>query len=320
MEKGKKLVVMIPAYNEERTIYQVVREIPRKIPGISKVDVLVCNDGSRDRTVEFARAAGAKIFSLPVNKGLGVIFRKGLEIALNMGADIITNIDADRQFNPNDIPRVIRPIVDDMADVVLGSRFLGRHAPRGMPLLKKIGNKMFVNMINNLAKKNFSDTQCGFRAYSRDAILKMNLLGDFTHTHETLLEAINKNLRIREIPVQVVYRRKRRSRMAASLPRYGIRAMGLMMRTFRDHKPLKFFGLPGLFVFGLGFLGALYSFIYWLVTSTTSAIQTLFTVSMLFLIIGFLVIVLAMLADMFRRVKINQEEVLYRLKKSNYKK
>ena len=309
-----KLVVMIPAYNEEKSIGQVIKRIPKKIYGIDEIEILVIDDGSIDRTFEVSRINGAKVVRKK-HSGLGPTFRAGLEASLSEKADIIVNIDADGQFDPLDIPNLIKPILSGDADLALGSRFINNpHVI--MPKFKKFGNRAYAYMIKKLTGRRIRDTSCGFRAFNREAALKMNLVGDFTYTHETLLEAINKGLRIKEVPIQVRYFKERKSRVAGSLPNYGVRTLVLIARTIRDHKPLKFFGIPGVIIFILGFLGALYSLIFWLATQTTEPVRTLFNVSAFFLTIGFLVLVLALIADMFRKIRITQEEVLYRLKKN----
>ena len=165
-----KLVVMIPAYNEEETIGKVIKEIPRDIEGAEEVAVLVINDGSTDNTVEAAKKAGAdKIISFKENKGLAPAFRMGLETALMMGADIVVNTDADFQYNQTQIPDLIKPIIDEEADVVLGSRFNGwiEH----MPTKKRVGNKLATWITRVASGYPVSDAQTGFRAFSRDAAL-----------------------------------------------------------------------------------------------------------------------------------------------------
>jgi len=144
---------MIPAYNEEQTIGRVIKEIPRKIDGIDKVKVIVVDDGSTDKTVAIAKEAGAdKIVRHPINRGVGVAFSTGLDEALKNGADIIVNLDADGQFNPGDIPKLIKPIIDKESDIVIGSRFLDKDMRPDMPFMKRIGNNIFTNLINKMAK------------------------------------------------------------------------------------------------------------------------------------------------------------------------
>ena len=314
-----KLIVMIPAYNEERTIGRVIREIPRQINGIDKVKVLVIDDGSIDRTLEEAKKAGLDFFiKNNSNKGLGVSFKKGIETSLKLGADIIVNIDGDGQFNPRDIPRLLQPILIGKADVVTCTRFINKHLTKNMPWLKKWGNRRFTNLISNISGQRFTDTQCGFRAYNRESALRMNINGKFTYTQEVFLDLIEKGMKIKEVPCEVRYFRERRSHVSGNLRRYGFRSLGIIARTIRDIKPLTFFGMPALIIFAIGFLGGLVSFFYWLFEMMTTPIRTLFSVSVFFMIFGLSLAILALIADMLRTMKNNQEEILYRLKKREF--
>lgn len=313
-----KLVVILPAYNEQNTIGEVIREIPRNINRINKITILVINDGSTDNTAKIAKESGASVISHTSNKGLGATFSDGINEALKMEADIIINIDADDQFDAGDIPNLIKPILDDSADMVTGSRFKNAQKIPNMSNLKRFGNRFFVWLINSLTGKKFTDTQCGFRAYSREAALNLNLFGGFTYTQESLLDLLGKGQRIKEVPVSVMYYPERNSKISSSLFSYGIQALMIILRTFRDYYPLKFFGLPGLIISGLGSVGALYSFTFWFITGYTTPVKTLFFSAMTLLILGFLMVILALVADMLKRIRRNQEEILYRLKKKEY--
>ncbi|MFH1752153.1 MAG: glycosyltransferase family 2 protein [archaeon] len=311
-----KLVVMIPAFNEEKTISQVIKEIPRKINGITIVEVLVVNDGSKDNTIEQARKAKAdKIISNQLNSGLGVTFRKGIDTALEMNADVIVNIDADMQFNPQDIPKLIKPILDSKADMVTASRFACKALEPEMPGIKKFGNHLFTGIINLLTGQHFTDTQCGFRAYSKEAALRLTLFGKFTYTQEVFLDLSLKGLKIVEVPLKVKGERIGQSRIVKSWYSYGLKALTIIIRSMRDYKPLKFFGGIGLIVFLIGFITALFLFVNWLLTGHTSPFGTLILISVFFMMFGFLLVVLALLADMLDRQRKIQEEILYRLKK-----
>ena len=237
----QKIVVIIPAYNEENTIAKVIGEIPRDIS--DSVEVLVIDDGSSDNTVTIAKKAGADhVISHGYNKGLGIAFQTGIRNALEIGADIIINIDADGQFNPGDIPKLIKPIVEQKADMVTCSRFLKKEWIPKMPLVKRFGNKLFTNFINFLTRQKFTDTQCGFRAYSRDAALRMNLMGTFTYTQEVFLDLAEKGLIIKEIPCQVKgVREHGKSKVVKNPLLYAINSLMIILKAFRDYHPLKFF-------------------------------------------------------------------------------
>lgn len=314
-EKGTKLIIIIPAYNEVRTIGKVIGGIPKNIEKIAKVDILVIDDGSTDHTAEIAKEAGVLVISHASNEGLGATFSDGVDEALKLGADIIVNIDADDQFNSNDIPKLITPILNGEADVVTGTRFKEKREIPNMSKMRKLGNAFFVSLINWLTSSKFTDTQCGFRAYSREAALRLNLFGGFTYTQEVLLDLLGKGQRIEEVPVNVVYHPGRSSKISGSLFNYGVRALLIILITFRDYYPLKFFGVPGLIIFGAGFVGILYSFIFWLATGYTTPVRMVFFSGAALFIFGLLLIILALIADMLKRIRRNQEEILYRIKK-----
>jgi len=311
-EHDLKLCVMIPAYNEEASIRGVIEGIPRKIDGVDCIEVLVIDDGSTDSTVQIAKdAAVDKIVSHFTNEGLGVAFRHGLEASLKRGADIIVSIDADGQFDPKDIPKLIKPILNNKADFVTTSRFLNKSLEPDMPFIKKFGNKILTKIINIITKQNFTDTQCGFRAYSKKAALKLNTFGDFTYTQEVFINLVEKKLRIKEIALKVIYKIDRKSRVFKNPLSYAIKVIMIIIRVIRDYKPLKFFGIPGLFIFSIGFLSGLFMLIRYILTSRTSPYRSLIAFSGVMLILGFLIIILALVVDMIGRQRELQEEILY---------
>ena len=316
-----KIVVMIPAYNEEEGIEATIKKIPRKIEGADCVEVIVVDDGSTDRTVEIAKESGAdEIILHPINKGLGTSFRDGLKASLEKGADILVTIDADGQFNPDDIPKLIEPILNSEADFVTTSRFLDKKLEPDMPKIKKFGNKLFTKIINILTNGEFTDTQCGFRAYSKKAALKLNLSGNFTYTQEVFIDLVEKGLHVKEIPLKVKYGDIRDSRVVKNPISYGIRALMIIIKTIRDYEPLKFFGIPGVFVFITGFLGGSFMLIRYILTGRTTPFSSLIMFSELLMILGFLIIVLALIADMNDRQRKIQEEILYYNKLKRYSK
>ncbi len=315
MNKKQNLVVMIPCYNEAKTVGKVIKSIPKKVKGIDKLTVLVINDGSADNSISVSQKAGAIVVSHKKNEGLGIAFRTGIETALKMGADIIVNIDADRQFDSNDIPKLIEPIQKGEADMVTATRFKDKdYFPTNIPTAKVWGNKGFVKLVNLLTGQKFTDSSCGYRAYSREAAQRLNLFGRFTYTQEVLMNLVDRGMKIQEVPVQVRYFKKRKARVSGSLFKYGYRAIAIIFMAFRDYNPLLFFGIPGLSLFSLGFLFSLFSFIYWLINHSTSPIRMLLFLGVFFLTFGSLLVILSLIADMFKRVRKNQEEIIYYLK------
>jgi glycosyltransferase involved in cell wall biosynthesis len=312
-----KVVVMIPAYNEEKTIGMVINAIPRDFT--DEVEVLVIDDGSKDRTVDQAKKAGANsIVSHKKNKGLGHTFRTGIENALSMGADVIVNIDADGQFNPKDIPKLVGPIASDRADMVTCTRFVG--TPPEMPKIKKFGNKRFTKLVNRLTGEKFTDTQCGFRAYSREAAMRLTLFGGHTYTQEVFLDLVYKGMKIKEISCQVKGQREGKSRVVSSIPSYSIRSILLILRIHRDFHPLRFFGTWGLVLFVPGIIIGIILGLRLLLYHVVYPYLSLVYIGVVMIVVGALLLVMAFITDMYARQRILQEEILYRLKEAEYRK
>jgi len=315
-----KLIVIIPAFNEEKTIKEVVSKIPKINKRISQTEVIVVDDGSRDNTAKLAKEAGAVVISHIGNKGVGVAFRTGIESALRRQADIIVNIDGDGQFNPNDIPKLIEPILNKEADFVTATRFKDGNLIGNMPWIKKIGNKIFTKLTSFLVGQKFTDTQCGFRAYSREAALRLNLYGKFTYTQEVFLDLANKGLIIKEVPLFVKAQREHgKSKVVKSVPKYVFQALTIIIRSIRDYKPLAFFGVIGIFIFGFGFLIDLVLFIRWLITGSVTPYTTGVMVGVVFMILGFLLLILGLIADMLDRQRRIEEDLLYYKKKEEFR-
>ena len=254
-----KLVVMIPAYNEEEKIEETIQSIPRKIVGIDEVKILVVNDGSQDKTVEMAMNGCAdKIVSHKKNSGVGSAFMTGVRNSIIMNADIMVTIDADSQFDSNQIPELIAPIMNNQADMVIGSRFQNG-APDKIPKIKFIGNKIFSKLVSGLLQQKFTDTQTGLRAYSQEALINISCVNEFTYTQEVLIDLKFKGLQITEVPVSVKYDEKRKSRVVKSIFGYTVRALSIITRTLVYHRPMFSFFLLGLIFCGVGVLGKLFT-------------------------------------------------------------
>jgi len=317
-----KLVVIIPALNEEATIGQVIQGIPRQqLEGIREVEVVVVDDGSTDGTAEVARQAGAFVVRHPFNRGVGAAFSTGIRTALQRGADLIVNIDGDGQFNPADIPALLEPILCGRADMTTCTRFGRKELEPDMPWIKKWGNRVMCRIINTICwGANFTDVSCGFRAYTREAALRLNLFGSFTYTQETFIDLVSKGMTIVEVPLKVRgVREHGESRVASNLWRYALQSGSIILRAARDVRPLAFFGLIGT---GLAILGAICGLIVfgvWLKTGATSPVKSLLIGSGTFLMLGFLLMVFALLADMLGRQRRVLEEILFMLKQDRLK-
>src|SRR4051812_14628483 len=302
-EPSMKLVVTIPALNEEKTIYQVVSGVPRDIEGVAEVEVIVVNDGSTDDTAKEALRAGAIVVSLPGKGGLGHVFRTGLERAMRRGADIIVNIDGDGQFNPADIRKLVEPLLQDRADFVTCSRFADPALRPEMPTVKYWGNRGVTRIINWVCGGTcFTDVSCGFRAFNREAAYRLTLFGRFTYTQETFIDLFAKGLRIVEVPLKVRgVREHGKSRIASSILKYASNSFPIILRAMRDIQPLKFFGGIALFLGLIGFLIEGFMGAWYLWHRKSSPFTSLLLIGATFLILGFLLFVLALLADMLGR-------------------
>jgi glycosyltransferase involved in cell wall biosynthesis len=233
--KPLKLLVIIPAYNEAASIADLLRRMPDlRAMGI-QLAPLVIDDGSDDRTGEFARAVGAKVLRHGTNLGLGRSFQDGLEYALQDDADILVNIDADLQYDPADIEKLIQPILDDKADLVVADRFSDdagkKIRPKEMPAVKFWGNQCMTWLVNTLARTRLGDVSSGFRAYSREAMLHLNLSGKYTYTHETILDLAFKHLRLISTPINVVYYAERKSKIADNLAVYVQQTLRIILKA-----------------------------------------------------------------------------------------
>lgn len=310
------LFVMIPAYNEEATIAQVIRTIPKKIPGITKLSTVVIDDGSTDKTAQMAKAEGAHVVSHHMTQGLAQTFQQGLNICLKNKADIIVNIDADGQYDSAEIPKVVKPIVEGWADVVLTNRkILSREH---MPFGKKYGNLLATFVTRLVSGFPVSDAQSGFRAFSREAALKINVRGSYTYVQETIIQAFDKRLKIVQTYCSFKKRIGGSSRLITNIWNYAKRAGSMLLRNYIRYKPLKAFLMTGLLVSMPGLLFALRYIWFWTHGQHTGHVQSLIFAA-IFLIVGFQLIMLALLADTVDSEREITEEALYRLKKMEFK-
>jgi glycosyltransferase involved in cell wall biosynthesis len=315
----RKLVVILPALNESATIAEVIQRIPRAIPLISSVEIVVVDDGSTDTTAHLAREQGAEVVRHPTNLGVGAAFGSGIEAALQRGADVIVNMDADGQFQPEDIPDLIAPIVRDGYGFATCTRFSDPTKLPQMPAIKLWGNRMMCRLINTITGgPKFTDVSCGFRAYSRDTALRLNLFGRFTYTQESFIDLAAKGIAMTEVPLVVRGEREHgESRVASNLWRYGFRSLTIILRALRDWRPLLFFGSIALFFLFAGI--ALVGFVgcVWLLTGRTSPWTSLITIGGASLVMGVAFAVLSLVADQIGRVRQIQETLLYQQRRES---
>jgi glycosyltransferase involved in cell wall biosynthesis len=309
-----RLLVGIPALNEARTIADVIQAVPRNIPGCDAVSIVVVDDGSRDETAAKARASGAMVIRHGWNRGLGIAFQTIVRYALEQGTDILVTIDGDGQFSPEDIPTLIAPILNGECEVCTASRFSNPTLIPAMPFIKRWGNQRVAALVSALTRKRFYDVSCGFRAYSREALLRLTVYHSFTYTHETILDLAAKDIPISEVPLSIRgVREFGKSKIAASIPRYCWQTSLIILRFYRDHRPLRlcfYLSLPlttgGIVLFTVSLMQFLKTNA-WLKWAAFLA-GGLFGLALAIVFFGFL-------ADMGIRLRKNQEETLYYLRR-----
>lgn len=319
MKSEQRLVVVLPALNEAATIRDVIDRIPRKYDGVGEVLIVVVDDGSSDGTGEIASTAGARVVRHRRNRGVGAAFQTGLEAALGLGADIMVNMDADGQFDPADIAKLVAPVASGAADFVTASRFADHAMRPEMTFTKYWGNQGMSRLISVLTKRKFHDVSCGFRAYSRETLLRLNLHGQFTYTQESFLDLTYKGLSILEIPIRVRGTREHgESRVANSILRYAVATSKIIFRSFCDYRPVLVFGSIALVLWGAALVLGIFLLTHYLQTGGFSPHKWAgFTAGYLGAM-GFLVGVSGLVADMLGRMRMNQERILYQLRKQAY--
>jgi len=311
MYKDKNICVILPAYNEEAKIGDTIEAIPDYVD-----HVIVVDDGSHDNTSNVAHGKGAKVCRHARNRGVGAAFNTGMRAALEFDTDIMVNIDADGQFNPQDITKLIEPMIAGEADFVTASRFKESDLYPDMSKVKFWGNKLMSFIISKMTGQKFYDVSCGFRAYSRNALLQLNLFGDFTYTQESFLNFAFKNVAILEVPVGVMGRRKHgKSRVASNLLQYAYQTLKIIVRTVRDYRPFRMFAIISVILFMVGLALAIFLTIHYVRTGTFTPHKWAGFTAGFLILLSALSLVLGFILDMFARMRLNQEEILYHLKK-----
>lgn len=302
-----KLIVTIPCYNEDENLGPVIREIPRQLPGVDLVEVLILNDGSTDKTVEVAKSAGAEhIISHPINLGLARSFQRVLWEAVVRGADIIVNTDGDNHYDQSKIGELIQPLLAGEADIAIGSRKLLNTKNR---LLNKLGSLVMTKWAG-LPKY---DVSTGFRAYNREAALRLSVYSTHTYVHTTLLSAQDLGLVMKEVPIadRTV---ERPSRLIKNIPNHIWKAGWNIVRNIVIFRPLRFFGALGIMLTAIGFLPII-RFVYYMIVGEGSGHLQSIVIGVMFIILGYVNIVLGLLGSSIGWHRKVTEEVLYRVKK-----
>ncbi len=307
-----KLIIQIPCYNEEATLPLTVQDLPRSLPGVDEIELLVIDDGSTDRTIEVARELGVDhIVRLGQHRGLATAFLKGLEAALVAGADIIVNTDADNQYRGEDIARLVEPILAGQADVVVGDR--GVASVPTFSLLKRHLQQLGSWVVQQAAGVSIPDATSGFRALSREAALRTIVLSEYSYTLETLIQAGARRMAVKYVPVRV-NPQTRRSRLMRNIPHYLVNSTATILRTYTMYRPLRVFLTVGALM-SLGGIALGVRFLYYFFTSGGQGhVQSLILAAIL-IIVGFQVCLIGLVADLIGFNRKILEETLYRLRR-----
>lgn len=312
-----KLVIQIPCYNEEKSLPVTLADLPKHINGVDEIEVLIINDGSTDKTVQAAKEHGIKhIVEMPHNCGLAKAFVAGINSSLVLGADIIVNTDADNQYCASDIEKLIQPILNKEADIVIGSRPVSQieHFSPLKKLLQKLGSCV-MRMVSSTSVE---DAPSGFRAFSRNAALQLNVFDNYTYTLETIIQARAKGLQLVCVPISV-NPDLRESKLVKNMFDYIRRSVFTMLRMFIIYRPFRFFSiLAGLFLFIGMLIGARFLW-YYMSGSGTGHIQSLI-LSAILIITGVQVGVIGVLSELLAINRKLLEDIQRRLKLQDLKK
>lgn len=291
-----KLIVQIPCLNEEATLPATVRDIPRAIPGLDAVEILVIDDGSTDGTVAVARALGVDhIVQFPRNRGLGYAFRAGFDAALRLGADIIVNTDGDNQYFGGDIPALVQPILDGRAELVIGDRQTAAIA-HFSPLKRRL-QVLGSQVIGRLAGVDVPDVASGFRAYSRSAAMRLSLATSFDHTAEHVVQAGQSRMAVAVVPIRT-NPKARESRLFANIGEFVWKSGTIALRTYATYRALRIFTLFGSLVFAAGtLLGLRFVYFYLFTDQGHLHVQSVILAAIL-LLAGFQMFLTGIVADL----------------------
>lgn len=312
-----KLIIQIPCFNEEESLPMTLKELPREMPGIDKVEWLIIDDGSTDRTVEVAKEHGVDhVVRLMRHQGLARAFMAGLQACIENEADIIVNTDADNQYYAGDIVKLVQPILEGKAEIVIGERPIDEI--KHFSPVKKTFQRWGSWLVRKVSQTDIPDAPSGFRAISREAAMRIHVFSEYTYTIETIIQAGQHGMAIMSVPIKT-NDFLRKSRLIHSLPAYLARSFDTIVRIFMTYKPYSFFMIPGAIFFTLGIvLGLRFLYFYFVTKTGYGHIQSLI-LSAVLLILGGLLIIVGLVADLISVNRKLLESVEYRLQRLDEK-
>lgn len=307
-----KLIIQIPCYNESETLRIALDDLPKQIDGIDTIEYLIINDGSHDNTVEVAKDWGVNyIVNFKQNKGLARGFMAGIDASLRNGANIIVNTDADNQYCANDIEKLVRPILDGKYDIVIGERPID-NTNHFSPLKKKLQH-IGSWVVRQASATDIPDAPSGFRAYSREAAMSLNVINDYTYTLETIIQAGRDKMAMTSVPIRT-NEELRESRLFKSMGAYVKRSGGVIIRSFAMYKPLKFFVIMGLIPFALGVMIGIRFLFYYFQGIGSGHIQSLILAAVL-LMMGWQTVLMGLQADIIAANRKLLQDIQHRVKR-----
>lgn len=308
-----KLIIQIPCYNEAETLKIALDALPKRIKGIDEIEYLIINDGSKDNTVQVAKDWGVNyVVNFRQNKGLAKGFLAGLDACLRNGADIIVNTDADNQYCADDIEKLVQPILEGEYDIVIGERPID--TTEHFSIIKKKLQHLGSWVVRQASHTNVPDAPSGFRAYSKEAAMKMNVVNDYTYTLETIIQAGREKIAMTSVPVRT-NEELRESRLFHSMFGYVRKSMGTILRAFIMYKPLRFFSIAGAIPLMAGVvLGIRFLVFYFGDQGGAGHIQSLILAAIL-LLIGWQTIIIGLQADIIAANRKLLQDIQYRVKK-----
>ncbi len=310
-----KLIIQIPCYNEEETLEIALNDLPKKIKDIDVIEYLIINDGSQDRTVDVARRWGVHhVVNFSKNKGLAKGFMAGIDACLRNGADIIVNTDADNQYCGADIEKLVRPILEGRSDIVIGERPIDQ--TEHFSLLKKKLQRFGSWVVRKASNTSIPDAPSGFRAYSREAAMRLNVTNEYTYTLETIVQAGRERIAMESVLIRT-NGELRPSRLFHSMFGYVRRSMLTIVRAFIMYKPLQFFTILGSIPFFIGFGFGIRFIVYMFTGHADGHVQSLVLASTL-LMMGFMTYIIGLQADIIASNRKLLEDLQYQVRRLSY--